>query len=439
MNSSCRAIHGMKRINHMLTSDRLWQYPILLLVTTLVVYGINVSRSKHLIEPSGAILGHDYLAFYMAGDMVRTGRGADLYKLHSQQEYQRTFMKPINPQWSGLCLYVNPPHYAWLMSFLTRWSYGPSFLSWILLSLLGFAGTVFLWRSWVFREEFSLVVALAICMPAWFQALAGGQNSFFSLLIFTGFCWLLMKGRDFAAGLVLSLLAFKFQFLIVPLLVLTVKFRWRVLAGFFLGGFFTLIVTYVVLGPGVIHQYLTFASSLGNLMQQKGFDAFKQHSWHGFFQLLGAGWLSPAGIRILTGIFSFGTVLLLIPIFRKPWDIKSTDFPLQLAALMVVTLVTSPHLFHYDMLLLTLPAVLWFRTFRLDPKPAFDEPIKTLLAFEFLWLLAGGFISRYLHLQLSPILLVLFLSVLYKRARSTQDLSVQGERVTAVKSPGEAG
>ncbi len=393
----------------------MWRYPLALLALTLVVYFLTVARSKNLIEPSGVIIGHDYFAFYMAGDMVRTGQSANLYNIAAQQKYQQDFMRPINPKWTGTCLYLNPPHYAWLMSWLSRWGYGPSLLIWTIIAVASFTATVFLWRQWIPPADFPLVVLLAACTPSWFQALAGGQNSFFSLLILTGFCYLLLADRDFRAGIILSLLAFKFQLLIIPILVLAVKRRGRALAGIAIGSAAIFAFTYLVMGPQIIRDYLTFASSLGNLMQNKGFDAFKQHSWHGLVQLLGSGWLAPGVIRVLTAIFSIGTLILLVPIFRTPWNSQSADFPLQLAALITATLVTSPHLFHYDMLLLTLPAVLWFRTYRLQPSPAFDDAIKAILTAEFAWLLISAPATQHLRVQLSPILLTLLLLALSRR------------------------
>ena len=108
---------------------------------------------------------------------------------------------------------------------------------------------------------------LVVCTPSWFQALGGGQNTFFSLLILTGFCALLMKGRDGWAGLVLSLLAYKFYLIAVPALVLLGKRRWSAVGGLVLGGLLTLALTAATLGPGVIADYVQYAPSQARLME----------------------------------------------------------------------------------------------------------------------------------------------------------------------------
>ena len=121
----------------------------MLLGVTAAIYGVSVSRARHWIEPQGEIIGRDFLAFYMAGDLAAAGRWHELYDLRAQAEYQNAFMADINPQWASTCLYLNPPHYAWAMSWIGRWGYGPSLLIWTAASMLCFAATMCIWRRWV--------------------------------------------------------------------------------------------------------------------------------------------------------------------------------------------------------------------------------------------------------------------------------------------------
>ncbi len=389
----------LARIDGLLTRSRLWQYPAVLLLTTLIIYAVTLARSSHWIEPSGSAVGHDFLAFYMAGDMVHTGRAGDLYDEHVQEKYQRNFMRDINPNWKGTCLYLNPPHYAWLLSWLSRLGYGPALLTWWALSLGCFVATALLWRTWLHADDWLLATTLAACMPAWFLALAGGQNSFFTLLILTTFCHLLIRGRDGWAGLVLSLLAYKFHLLLLPVALLLFKRRWRAVAGLAAGGAITLAATVLLLGPEVLRSYATFASRLGTLMQFEGFDAFKQHSWYAFFQMVGKGWMPTWLVRGLTLVVCAATLVPLTLIWKGPWDARSRRFPLQLAALLVATALTSPHLFHYDMLILVLPAMLWRMASRGESFARYRPAANVILAVMFVWLAVGPYITQLLHIQ----------------------------------------
>jgi hypothetical protein len=306
-------------------------------------------------------------------------------------------------------LYRNPPHYAWAISVLSTLGYGPSLIVWWSLSGACFVATALLWRRWIGADSVGTPVLLAVCIPASFWAFAGGQNTFFSLLIFTAFCTLLLSGRDGWAGLVLSALAYKFQLLIVPVGLLVFKRRWRAVAGCCAGGLITALATAALLGWQAIPDYLRFGSDLGRVAQVEGFDLHKQHSWHGFFALLGRGWLSATTAWILTAAASLASLALLAYAWRGPWSRHNWRFPLQLSALIVATLLTSPHLAHYDMLIATLPAVLWLRATKSTAGPTPLQNIKVVLVVGFVWLAVSPTVASALHVQLSPLLMVAWL------------------------------
>jgi hypothetical protein len=393
-------------LGRLLTPQRIRRYPALLLAVTVGIYVVGLARSSHWIEPDGRIVGHDYFAFYMAGDFVKQDMTHRLYDLASQSEYQRQWMADVNPDWQGTCLYLNPPHYAWVMSGFARLEYGPSLVTWWGLCLVAFAVTVTLWKQWLEPASAATAILLAICMPAWFWTLAGGQNSFFSLLILTAFCALLTTRRDVAAGVVLALLGYKFQLVLLAAAVLVLKRRWRGVAGFALGGLATLGLTGIVLGPAALTDYLAFGSRLGQLMHVEGFDVSNQHSWHGFFALLGQGWLSPGQARLLAIAATVLSLWPLCAIWKGPWLPGSSRFALQLSALMMATLLVSPHLFHYDMLLAILPAMLWYRAAVRESAPAGDHLFRAWLAIGFIWLTVSPVIVSVLHVQCSPLIML---------------------------------
>ncbi|UCG16851.1 MAG: DUF2029 domain-containing protein [Phycisphaerales bacterium] len=406
-------------ISRMLTPDRIRRYPLLLLAVTVTMYLVGVARSDRWIEPNGRIIGRDYLAFYMAGDMAGRGHIDRLYDPSAQTAYQKRFMRDINPQWTGTCLYLNPPHYAWALSFPAALGYGPSLILWWVASIGCFVATVWLWRRWGSPVRAGAAILLAVCMPAWFWALAGGQNSFFSLLILTVFCTLLIAGRDAWAGLALSLLAFKFQLLLVPAGLLLFKRRWRALSGLGVGGVLTLALTVAVFGWHSIADYVALATQLGRLMQVEGFDVWKQHSWHGFFALLGQGWMPAGSVRMLVAAASVLSLVLLGRVWRGAWSSDSPRFALQLSALMMATLLTSPHLFHYDMLIATLPAMLWLRASGDRDVTVASAGFKVLVAAGFVWLAMSGVVADAVHVQLSPFLMLAWLVFVRRVIRTT--------------------
>ncbi|MCP4247647.1 MAG: DUF2029 domain-containing protein [bacterium] len=414
-------------ISRALTPERLRRYPFIMFVVTVGMYLVVAVRSENWIEPDGKIIGRDFFAFYMAGAMINEGRLDRLYDYPAQNAFQQRFMADINPQWSGVCLYRNPPHYAAVMSLLTSGGYGPALIAWWALSMSCFAATALLWRRWLGPGRTGVAVLLALCVPAWFWALAGGQNTFFSLLIWTGFCGLLMSGRDFRAGLVLAALAFKFHYLVVPLGLLAFKRRWRALAGVGIGGLATLALTVAVLGPQSITDYLSFGVDLGRVAQVEGFDLHKQHSWHGFFALFGQGWLPGRGAWLLTAAATVGSLILLGSIWRGRWSAGHPRFAVQLSALVMATLLTSPHLAHYDVLIATLPGVLWLgAASREKNAEATADTARVLLAGGFIWLAISPAVASLTHVQLTPWLMLAWLVIVGRAPAARRDTADAG-------------
>jgi alpha-1,2-mannosyltransferase len=394
---------------------RIHLYVLVLLAATLLMYGVGLLRARDWVEPNGRLVGRDFLAFYMAGDLVRGDACTALYDFNAQQSWQARFMAQRSPRWQGVCLYLNPPHFAALMAPLTGWGYGPALAFWIGISLTCCGATLLIFRAWLPPEQFRTAAILTIGLPAWFQALAGGQNSCISLLILTGFCALLLGGRDLLAGLVLALLAFKFQLMLVPAGLLLWKRRWRACAGLALGVAATLLATGWGLGWPVLGDYATFAGRLSGLLEVDGFDVYKQHSWHGFFTLAGGEWLPRSSQRILTLTATLITGGVLLCIWRGPW--RRERLPFILSATLVANLLISPHVFHYDLLLILPPAVLWTMAALREPCLGMGAAIRPFLGLGFLWLAVSPAMAETLRVQLSPWLMLAWLVVALRIAR----------------------
>jgi len=411
-------------LHRWLTPTRLRLYAPALLLATLAVYGVTLTRSHDLIEPSGKIVGHDFLAFYMAGDFVAQHRVDSLYHVDDQIAWQKDFFATIHPKWNGVCLYLNPPHVAAMMAPLATLSYGWALLAWTTLSIIAFAGAAWLWRRWLDAHDATLPILLAACMPATFQTLAGGQNACFTVLIVSAFIDLLLRRRDLWAGLVLAALAYKFHLIALPMLFLIYKRRWLAVAGLAIGAAIVAGVTLATTGAASIVDYVRFGAQLRELMAQAGFDIDKQHSWHGLFYLAGHRWLSLNAIQSLTLLATLATLALLATIVRRRVEANSPSDLRQLAAVLIATALTSPHLFHYDRMNLIVPTMLILAADRRDARLADANAIRMpiigpLLAIGAVWLMIGPQITAVFPLQWSALLMLAIMTVLGNSSRQT--------------------
>ncbi len=410
----------LARISAWLTPQRLRIYPLALLVATLASYGLTLSKSQRGLEPGGQLVGRDFLAFFVAGEMVSCGDAAGLYDPTQQRAAQCRLIDQLcatsrdtrpSARWNQVCLYLNPPHYALATSLLAPLGYWGALAAWSALSLLCLAATLAIWRRWLPADAWQTAVMLVVCSPPFFQALAGGQNTFISLLILTGFCHLLLKRRDWLAGLVLSLLLYKFQLVAVPVLYLLLTKRWRGLAGTTTGVLITLGITLYALGPDALRDYAAFSRRLPDLMNLPGFDVQKQHSWHGFWTLL-LGYRGSSGLSIarsLTVVSSLATLILAAGSWRGRDD-AGGRVPCQLSIMIFASMLISPHLFHYDMLLASTSAVLWFSSAATRWNSR-RMAVMVIFFVLFAWLAVSPCIAAGAHLQLTPWLLLACIAI----------------------------
>lgn len=400
------------RINAWLTPQRARTYPLLLLIAGAAVFLFSTLRASQWIESDGTVVGKDFLAFYMAGELVRDHQTADLYDFAAQQTWQQRFTETINPQWSGTCLYLNPPHYAWLMSQITRWGYGPALIIWWTLSLAAFGATIQIVKSLVTSRQRPTAILLTVCFPPFLWALATGQNAFITLLMLTGFCALHVHKRPLAAGLVLSLLAYKFQFIIIPAMILLLTRQWRAILGLAIGGAATLAFTLVTMGAESLTAYIAAGKQIGELMHTAGFDLHKQHCWTGLIALVGENRLPQSVIQIIGAILSIATLLLLYPVLRGGWSNDRRKRMLQWSAVLMASLAASPHLFHYDMLIAALPAILWFASTNGDTDQRQTDALRAMAIIGFAWLAVSLVAAPIIGLQLSPILMTGWVAII---------------------------
>jgi hypothetical protein len=172
------------------------------------------------------------------------------------------------------------------------------------------------------------------------------------LLILTATYCLLNSERPYWAGLVFGLIAFKPQFALPIAIAMLCKQQWRFVAGGLTSGGI-LATLCLALGVDVCRQYVDFSTQAGEYLHNAGYDLTKSHAWSGFFALL----LGEPG-ALATGatvVASAATVAIVALALRGPLDTTSPRFRWQYSALIVATVLLSPHLYTYDLTVLLLP------------------------------------------------------------------------------------
>jgi alpha-1,2-mannosyltransferase len=314
-----------------------------------------------LISPNfrARIPGGDYLQFYLAARVVRDGLSDQLYDFALQDRLQHdpTAM-PFPPEPEMVGLYIYPPFFVWFCLPFSFLSFKAGATAWVLVmtACLVASVKVLVGDSKDNRHAFGLALLASLVFTPTLLALVSCQNATLSLLILSATYALLRAGREVAAGLVFALLAFKPQLTPVVACALLSKGRWRFVRGALLGGL-ALVMASLAISPSATAAYLRQGPVLSRWIDMPGMPLEGMSCWLGFWRLLLAGRpLREAQIAALVA-----SLLTLIPLawaLRGRLEPTSERFPLQFAALILATILISPHLLAYDLTLLLLPMLL---------------------------------------------------------------------------------
>ena len=167
---------------------------------------------------------NDFLAFYAGAKLA----GApDLYSAQTAKQMQAE-MAGI---WLPAVIYIRPPFYAALLKPLARMPYRAAYWLFQALNLAALAS--FLWK-WGRRDPWLWALG-AISIPV-ATAFANGQDILLLVWTCAAAYELETRGKQFRAGLLISLLAVKFHVFVFVPLVVALRRQWRTLAGTAAGG-----------------------------------------------------------------------------------------------------------------------------------------------------------------------------------------------------------
>lgn len=334
---------------------RLWTRtaPQALVAAVVVGWVVSLLLSTGTDTLTGR-LGGDFPAFYGAGSIVADGDIDQLYDFDRQRAEQAGLFD------SGFLAFAYPSYVAVAYSPLTLLPFRLAYVVHTIAALGAIAGAVWLARGFsaTARRYPWLVLAAAVLSYPLFRAFLGGQNTAFGLIVIAGSWLLLDRRRDLAAGLVISVLAYKPQFLIPIAGVLLLARRGRATAGAGLGVGAHYLIGAAVSGWRWPIEWWNEAVRFANLDQAvNGPRSISWRGWDDLFRLEGP----TAGTPLLGTFAEWAWVALacltvlwiaIVAIRRGPGDPMGV-----LAMTLPAMLLMAPHAMFYDAGL-TLPALL---------------------------------------------------------------------------------
>jgi len=291
-----------------------------------------------ITDPNGLGIPTDFVNVWSAGKLVLDGHPAWAYDWNIQKQIQ---VGLLGQTFVGHFAWHYPPPFLFVAAFLAQFPYAVAFIGWGSVSLVPYLVTM---RAIVGRP-FGWMLAAAF--PVVLTNTLVGQNGFLTASLVGGML-ILLPTRPILAGICLGLLSYKPQYGLLFPLVLIAASEWTV--------FFTAGVTAVL---------LAFASWL----------AFGTESWQAFFHWMPvfsqaflvegkATWWKLqslyslvryfGGTEQLGWIFQWVLTAAVATTLFVMWR-SNVRYSLKAAALALGTLLTTPYLFMYDMMVLAIP------------------------------------------------------------------------------------
>jgi hypothetical protein len=308
---------------------------------------LSLLLGKGNLDLNGHLVGTDFVAFYTSGKIILSGQAERLYDL----ELARAIQQPLyGAPTENFNPYLNPPHFALLMVPFALLPYPWAPVAWMGLGLL------LLWLSmrWLEVENPRKAFTLALTWLPVFYAVSFGQNTFLSLSILSLGYRLWNKGKNGWAGITLSLLFFKPQFLLGAGLLWLLEWRqsWRALAGLAAGVAAQAALSAWLL-PQASLEYLTYAQKINaNLMSVPGFPMWNANSVQAFWMALlpGLPWVA-------TALYA-ACALLGFAVFLKFWRSHRPQRWALYAGALAFQTWAIPYIMVYDWTILLIPALL---------------------------------------------------------------------------------
>jgi len=290
-----------------------------------------------IFDEKGLGIPTDFVNVWSAGKLVLDGHPAQAYDWDIQKQVQ---VAVLGRSYQGNFAWHYPPPFLFVASLLAHFPYAVAFIGWAAASLVPYLAVM---RGIVGRP-FGLLLALAF--PVVLTNTLVGQNGFLTASLIGGTLYL-MPARPVLAGICLGLLSYKPQYGLLFPLVLIAASQWTV---FFTAGA-------VAVGMALLSWF-----------------AFGTESWQAFFH-----WMPMFSQAFLTeGRAPWGKMQSIFAVVRyfggtEPlgwlfqWIMSATvavvltlvwrsriSYPLKAAALATGTLLITPYLFLYDLVVLAI-------------------------------------------------------------------------------------
>jgi arabinofuranan 3-O-arabinosyltransferase len=322
--------------------------PASLLNACFVLLVVNISAflafclsHSWILDAQGLGIPTDFVNVWSAGKLALEGHPALAWDWDAQKEIQ---IAVLGQTYLGNFAWHYPPPFLFIAELLARFPYTVAFIGWLAVSLVPY---LVMTRAIVGRPFGWL---LAVAFPVVLANTMVGQNGFLTAALIGGTLYLLPT-RPILSGICLGLLSYKPQYGLLFPLALIAASQWRAFIAAGVVAVTMAAVSWLAFNTESWQAFFHWMPMFSQAFFTEGRATwFKLQSVFGLTRSLGGSeqlaWTLQAA---MTGTVVVATVLL--------WRSKAR-YSLKAAGLATGTLLITPYLFLYDMMVLAIP-VAW--------------------------------------------------------------------------------
>src|SRR6267154_6100580 len=323
-----------------LTDARMRGYSLILLaICTLALVGW-IAASDGLIDRNSKPIGTDFSNVYAAGTLIWQGRPAEAYEPARQHAAEKAMFGGREVPFYG---WLYPPFFFVVAFLVASLPYAWGLAIWLAASLAAYLAAM---RAIVPRPETLLIAA---AFPAVFINIGHGQNGFLTAALLGGALhWL--DRRPWLAGVLIGLLAYKPQFGVLIPVALLAGGRWSTIGAAVATIAALLAVSFVTLGGGVWHAFADSMNFTQTIVLEQG-----STGWEKIQSVFSA--VRNWGGNLATAYAAQGALALLLAASLAWLWHSEAAFELKAAALAAGSLLATPYVLDYDLVVLAVAIV----------------------------------------------------------------------------------
>ncbi len=314
----------------------------------LVILAGTYLQGHFLVDAERQPITNDFVAVYAAGRLALDGLAASAYDwpAHKAAEVQA-----IGHDFADYYGWHYPPPFLFVAAALALMPYLGAAVAWLLATLCAYAATL----RFILRDRAGIFLALGF--PAAIWNITAGQNGFFTATLIGGTLASLER-RPALAGVFLGLLTYKPQFGLLFPLALIADRRWLTIAVATCVAIGMAVASWIVFGTASWLAFFHWLPVTGEIILGQGRADFDRlQSLYGLVRAHGGSETIAWSLQAAASVATAAAIVWLWR-SRAPYELKA-------ATLAAATLVATPYVYMYDVVVLAV-AVAFLLRFALD-------------------------------------------------------------------------